>query len=298
MRLLYCFIVNKASGNGRAYKIWNKIEKMLVEREIAYCVYFTQKPKHATLLVRELIRKEEVKVIVAVGGDGTVHEVINGLIGSDVPFGIIPAGSGNDFSKGLGISSKYEKALERILNGRPKHIDIGCVNSTYFVTVAGIGFDGEVAHVANTSIYKKVFNYFRLGHITYLMSAIKVLTQYRPMDISIRIDKDLHTFKKVWLIAVANLPFYGGGLIICPKAKNNDGVFDICIVQGISKLEFLRLFPSVFKGKHIDSPLIKTYRGKELEIHSTMPLKIHGDGEQIGKCPAHIKIIPFALNVL
>jgi YegS/Rv2252/BmrU family lipid kinase len=188
---LYCFIVNKVSGNGRAYKIWNKIEKKLQERHVVYSVHFTQKPKHATLLVQELIMKEEVKVIVAVGGDGTVHEVINGLIGSDLPFGIIPAGSGNDFSRGLGISSKYDKALERILNGKPKIIDIGSVNSTYFVTVAGIGFDGEVATIANTSIYKKLFNFLRLGHITYIMSAIKVLFHYTPTDISVVIDKEL-----------------------------------------------------------------------------------------------------------
>jgi diacylglycerol kinase (ATP) len=127
-------------------------------KNVYYCVRFTQKLKHATSLVQELISKEKVTVIVAVGGDGTVHEVVNGLVGTNTPLGIIPAGSGNDFSRGLGIPLKHDKALERILKGKPKIIDIGYVNSTYFCTVAGIGFDGEVAQTTNVSIYKKLLN--------------------------------------------------------------------------------------------------------------------------------------------
>ncbi|MGM0878824.1 MAG: diacylglycerol/lipid kinase family protein [Bacillota bacterium] len=295
---MYCFIVNKVSGNGRALKIWYQIEKKLQEKNVYYCVHFTQKPKHATLLVQELISKEKVTVIVAVGGDGTIHEVINGLVGTNTPLGVIPAGSGNDFSRGLGIPLKHDKALERILSGKPKIIDIGFVNSTYFCTVAGIGFDGEVAHVTNASIYKKLLNLIRMGHISYIISAIKVLFQYKPMDISIMIDKKLYKFQKVWLIAVANLPFYGGGLVICPKAESNDGLFDICIVQGMSKWEFLRIFPLVFKGNHTSSPSIKIIKGKELEIYSPTPLMIHGDGEVIGQTPARISIEPCALYVI
>ena len=146
---MYCFIVNKVSGNGRALKIWNKIEKKLMKKNVLYCVQFTEKPKHATFIVQELINEKSNCIIVVVGGDGTIHEVLNGLIGSNIPLGIIPAGSGNDFSRGLGISLEHDKALDRILNGEFKIIDIGIVNSTYFCTVAGIGFDGEVAYVSD-----------------------------------------------------------------------------------------------------------------------------------------------------
>ncbi|WP_419146679.1 diacylglycerol/lipid kinase family protein [Priestia endophytica] len=295
---MYCFIVNKVSGNGRSLKVWYQIEKKLQERNVYYCVHFTQKPKHATLLVQELIKKEKVTVIVAVGGDGTIHEVINGLVGTNIPLGIIPAGSGNDVSRGLGIPLKYDKALGRILSGKPKVIDIGFVNSTYFCTVAGIGFDGEVAQKANVSIYKKLLNLVRMGQISYIISAINVLFHYKPKDISIMIDKKLYKIPKVWLIAVANLPFYGGGLVICPKAESNDGLFDICIVQGMSKLDFLRIFPLVFKGNHTASPAIKIIRGKELEIYSPTPLLVHGDGEVIGQTPARIRIEPCALYVI
>jgi diacylglycerol kinase family enzyme len=125
-----------------------------------------------------------------------------------------------------------------------------------------------------------------------------VLFQYTPIDISVVIDKELYKFQKMWLIAVANLPFYSGGLVICPKADSNDGLFDICIVQGMSKLEFLRIFPLVFKGNHTSSPSIKIIKGKELEINSQIPLMIHGDGEVIGRTPARIRIEPCALYVI
>lgn len=298
MSFLYCFIVNKISGNGRALKIWEQIEKKLKEKNVYYCVRFTQKSKHATLLVQELIRKENVTVVVAVGGDGTIHEVINGLVGTNIPIGIIPAGSGNDFSRGLGIPLKHDDALERILSGKPQIIDIGNINSTYFCTVAGIGFDGEVAQTTNVSIYKKICNFIWMGKISYIISALLVLIRYKPMNISIMIDKKLYKIPKVWLIAVANLPFYGGGLVICPKAESNDGLFDICIVQEMSKWEFLCVFPLVFKGNHTSSPSIRIIKGKELEIYSPVPLLIHGDGEVIGQTPARIRIEPCSLYVM
>lgn len=298
VRDLYGFIVNRVSGNGRSFKIWNHIEKMLLEKNVSYCVRFTQKTKHATSLVEELVNKEKVDVIVAVGGDGTIQEVVNGLVGTKIPLGIIPAGSGNDFSRGLDIPTKYEQALERILKGKPKLIDIGYVNSTYFCTVVGIGFDGEVAQKTNTSIFKKLLNFIRMGQISYIVSALNVLIHYKPKDISLMIDKKLYKIPNVWLIAVANLPFYGGGLFICPKAISNDGLLDICIVQGMSKWDLLRTFPLVFKGNHISSPYIKVIKGKEIEVYSEDPVTIQADGEIIGQTPALIRIESGSLYVI
>lgn len=295
---MYGFIVNKTSGNGKALRAWQKIEKIIQEKKVSFCVRFTQKPKHATSLVQELIQKEKVTVIIAVGGDGTIHEVVNGLAGTTTPLGIIPAGSGNDFSRGLGIPLKCDEALERILKGKPKIMDVGYVNYRYFCTVAGIGFDGEVAQTTNGSFHKKFFNFFRIGHISYVISAIMVLFRYKPQEISCMVDNKLYKLSNVWLIAVANLPYYGGGLVICPKAESNDGLFEICIVQGMTKWEFIRIIPRVFKGKHISSPSITIIKGKELEIYAPAPLLVHGDGEVIGKTPARIKIDPAALYVI
>ncbi|AST93204.1 MULTISPECIES: diacylglycerol/lipid kinase family protein [Sutcliffiella] len=295
---MYYFIVNKVSGSGRAYRIWNQIEKRLNKECIPYSVFFTERQKHATELVKEITKKDNVSAIVAIGGDGTVHEVINGIIGTTTPLGIIPAGSGNDFSRGLGIPLDYNLALNRLLNGEPKIIDIGNVNSTYFGTVAGIGFDGKVADTTNRSKHKKLFSSVRLGKISYIISALNVLLRYKPQDITLKIDNELHHLPGVWLVAVANLPFYGGGLVICPKAVSNDGLFEICIAQNMTKLQFLRLLPTVFKGNHTHSPSITILKGKELEIICSDPLLIHGDGEIIGQTPTKIRIEHSALHVM
>ncbi|MFT4414211.1 diacylglycerol/lipid kinase family protein [Fredinandcohnia humi] len=290
--------MNKVSGYGRALKIWQHIESILQEKNIIYCVHNTQKAKHATEIVKQLVSNKETKVIVAVGGDGTVHEVINGLVGSDIPLGIIPAGSGNDFCRGLGIPLRFDKALDRILKHEVNIIDIGCVNAKYFATVVGIGFDGKVAEATNSSKYKIFLNFVRLGSISYLVGVLKVLVNYKPTYVELDIDSMQLKIPKLWLVAVANSTFYAGGMAICPGAKNNDGLFDICVVQDMSRWQLLRILPTVFKGRHIQHPSIKIFRGKEIEILSETPLIVHGDGEIIGETPVKLKIKPNLLYVV
>ncbi len=152
---MYCFIVNRVSGNGKALKIWSHIKQKVEELDLNYCVHFTQRAKHATQIVQEHISGNEATVIIVVGGDGTVHEAINGLIGSTIPLGIIPAGSGNDFCRALGIPINFDQALERILNDECMTIDVGQINTSYFASVAGVGFDGQVAKATNQSKFKK-----------------------------------------------------------------------------------------------------------------------------------------------
>lgn len=295
---MYCFIVNKTSGSGRALKTWDHIKNKLQKKNIPYRVHFTQQPNHATELVHELRRSEEPRAIIAVGGDGTIHEVINGLVGSTIPLGIIPAGSGNDFCRGMGIPLQYDKALERILKNEQKVIDVGRINDTYFATIVGIGFDGQVALETHHSKNKKLLNLAGIGSIPYIINVLKVLLYYKPTNVDLYIDSIKTTHQKVWLIAIANSPFYAGGMMICPDAKNNDQLFDICIVKGISRWEFLQIFPSVFKGEHIHHPSIITLKGKKLKILSSTPLTAHGDGEIIGNTPFKIMISPASISVL
>lgn len=296
---MYCFIVNKTSANGRAFKVWKYTEKILQQKKMNYMVRFTQGPKHATLLVKEMIHQNKASVIVAVGGDGTVHEVINGLADSNIPLGVIPAGSGNDFCRGIGIPLQYKKALQLLLTGQRTAIDIGRFHSKYVSTVVGIGFDAEVAKVTNASVYKKWLNFIQLGSLSYIVSVLKVLLYYKPADVSLKIDSRRYLIQKVWLVAIANTPFYGGGLKICPSARYEDGLFTICLVHGLSKWQFLGIFLFVFKGKHTSfSRKVKVYEGKEIEIQSFKPLAAHGDGEIIGQTPARMKIESSSLSVI
>ncbi|MUK86918.1 YegS/Rv2252/BmrU family lipid kinase [Ornithinibacillus sp. L9] len=295
---MYYFIVNKYSGSGRALKIWRRVAKLLQEKHIDYDVSITEHPHHASELVKDIMKKNNVKAIIAVGGDGTVHEIINGLIGSKIPLGIIPAGSGNDFCRGMRIPLKYDQALERILKGDKKTIDVGHINNKFFATIVGIGFDGQVAQKTNQSQNKKILNLAGMGSLSYIINVLKVLFYYKPTNVDLHIDQEPIKHQNVWLIAIANSPFYAGGMMICPNAKNDDQLFDVCIVKEISRWQLLRIFPSVFKGKHVNHSAVTIFKAKELEILSKRPMTAHGDGEIIGETPLKIMISPSTLSVL
>jgi len=294
---MYYFIVNKISGNGKGRKVWKKIEKLLQEKQIHYQVRFTERPKHAVEIVKE-ISSETGLTVVAVGGDGTIHDVANGLIDSNIPLGIIPAGSGNDLARALQIPMNYQKALERILIGEQRKMDVGRIGNEYCITVTGIGFDGKVAEENSSSKYKKWLNTFRLGNLSYGLSFLHVLFQYRPVNVQLKVDEKNFSFLNVWFIAIANTPSYGGGIKICPEACYDDGLFDICIVHDLSKWELLRTFPKAFVGKHVLHPGVTMLRGKQVDVASDWPVIVQGDGELLAKTPIQVTIERDALRII
>ncbi|QQK76082.1 diacylglycerol kinase family lipid kinase [Salicibibacter cibarius] len=292
---MYHFIVNKVSGNGRGLAIWKDVEKILAHKQLNYRVFFTSYPLHATEISKEI----KNGVIIVIGGDGTIHEVINGLKTSkNIPMGIIAAGSGNDFARALNIPMNTVEAFESILAGTERTVDIGRIGDKSCATVIGIGFDGKVAQTVNASKTKKWMRFLRLGRMSYIISVFKVLFNYKPANISIKIDDQTEEMTDVWLVAVANFPYYAGGMAICPNANGNDGYFELCVVHGMSKLQFIRTFPGVFKGKHISHPSIKMLTGKQIEISSSSAMIVHGDGEIIGQTPIKINIEEKALRVM
>lgn len=294
---MYYFIVNKISGNGKGRKVWKKIEKLLQEKQIHYQVRFTERPKHAVEIVKE-ISSETGLTVVAVGGDGTIHDVANGLIDSNIPLGIIPAGSGNDLARALQIPMNYQKALERILIGEQRKMDVGRIGNEYCITVTGIGFDGKVAEENSSSKYKKWLNTFRLGNLSYGLSFLHVLFQYRPVNVQLKVDEKNFSFLNVWFIAIANTPSYGGGIKICPEACYDDGLFDICIVHDLPKWELLRTFPKAFVGKHVLHPGVTMIRGKQVDVASDWPIIVQGDGELLAKTPVQVTIERDALRII
>ncbi len=296
---MYFFIVNSMAGNGKGRKVWNRIEPLLQHRQISYRVEFSESAAHAANVVRQLAAQEsEQTVLVVVGGDGTLQSVIPELIRGPMALGMIPAGSGNDFARALGIPLRPEKALEYLFDGETQAIDIAQTGNKCCVTVIGIGIDGKVAQTVNESGYKKWFNVLRLGRLTYVLSLLQVVSQYRTHSVELTVDGKEQTFSDVWLVAVANFPNYGGGMRICPAASCTDGVFDICVVHGISRFKFLRIFPQVFTGKHIVHSGVSMLRGKEVKVVSSSPMVAHGDGEVIGHTPMEITILRDAVRVI
>lgn len=292
------FVINPQSGNGRGRRIWQHVERALNGMRVEYGYRYTDYPGHARELAAELAERQETSAVVAIGGDGTVHEAANGLAGTDVALGCIPAGSGNDFCRGLGIPDAWESALERVLAHRRQRIDAGVVNGRLFVISAGIGFDGDVAYYTNRSFYKRWLNRLGAGSLSYVVTFIRLLVSYRPCDVELDIDGTKSFHRGVWLLAVANMPYYGGGMNICPDARHDDGTLHMCLVANIGRLELLRFFPRVFRGTHTSHSAVTLLSGRRITVNGTLPMTIHTDGEFGGKTAADIEVLPGRLYVI
>ena len=272
----FYFIINPVSGKGKLVKkVIHILEKYLIDHRIDYHFYYTEEKGHAKKIAKELVRNYNVRAIVVVGGDGTFHEVINGLYPAQIPVGYIPTGSGNDYAREMGISKKDPiRTLKNILKMEIKEIDIAKINDEFFINVTGVGLDGLVARLSNQSVLKAY-----LGKLIYVYSLIKGLFKFKPREMDFTIDGKTYHFRKVWLVAIANGRYYGGGMAICPKADNKDGKLDICIVSNVSLIEILFIFPLVFLGKHIYHPNVKIYRGETVSIHLKENIDAQTDGE-------------------
>lgn len=284
---MYHFIVNPNAKTGRGGKIWGQIEKELKTRGIKYTVFFTEHNYHATEIAKSLTFDGIQRNIVVVGGDGTVNEVINGIIKLDsVVLGYIPAGSSNDLARSLGIPSDPIKALECILN--PKyftHMDIGEI--TYgnnicrrFDVSSGIGFDAAVCYKVNNSSLKDKLNKLHLGKLVYFAVALQEIFGRKNFKANVIID-DVHkmNFNKVLFMAAMNQKYEGGGFKFCPKAQNNDGKLDLIIADSIAKLRVVAILPTAFKGWHVNFRGIHILRGSKIEVITKERQHVHLDGE-------------------
>jgi diacylglycerol kinase (ATP) len=303
------FIVNPAAKNGRCKKVWKRLEKVLHEKHISYQVFFTSRQGDGTRIARKIIEStSETTAIIAVGGDGTVHEVANGVF----PFkhgivGYIPAGTGNDFSRGIHIPNHPRKALEHILLLVKNHCfsayDTGQfagphVREGLFVSNLGCGFDAQIARKANRSKLKSLFNRLSLGKFVYVLYLIKELIFYQPAKVVLQIDGEEHLFERTWLVTISNHPYYGGGMKIAPYAKSDDGLFQIIVVDNISRLKILLLFVTVFWGGHTKMKEVKVLTGKQIHVHTSSPLPLHADGENIGSGSVSVCVQANALSVI
>jgi diacylglycerol kinase (ATP) len=294
------FIVNPKAKNGKALGTWRKVKARLDARNVPYEAYFTKYPNHSPRLVKEILAHHKLQqtVIVAIGGDGTVHEAINGLVGSEnVAFTTIPAGSGNDFARGFHLSFDVKQATEQILqllhtDGQP--VDIGEYKCSqyqkgYFVNNIGAGLDALIAKKANESRLKKWLNKLNVGNIIYVFYFLKEIMTYRPVHVRITVDETEYEFSNTWLVAVCNQPYYGGGMKISPQSNYNDGLLDLVVISNIPRYQLITLFASVFWGGHTGLDGVTVLRGKEFHIESERPLFIQADGETVGNTPFHVR---------
>ncbi|NLZ33054.1 MAG: diacylglycerol kinase family lipid kinase [Firmicutes bacterium] len=270
------FIVNPLAGRGRARKIWEELEPRL-KIDAPYEVYFTEKAGDAVQLARRA-QEEGAEVLVSVGGDGTVHEIVNGMDLQKGTLGFIPAGTGNDFCRSLHYPQDPFAVAEQLFSWERRRVDLGKMGHRYFVNVIGTGFDAQVAYDVN----KRFKRLTGLG--AYLAAVLKNLVTYR--NAPLEIEYDGHRWSgKALLIAIGNGGYYGGGIRIVPPAEPDDGWFHICLAMDMGKLETLRLLPAAISGGHEGHRKVILLKARRISVRSSAPLAIQADGELLGTLP-------------
>lgn len=285
---MYHFIVNPNARSGLGKKVWKDLEIILKAKKIDYEVHFTKFQKQATTITREITSDGEGHTIVALGGDGTVNEIVNGIAHFDKTIlGYIPIGSSNDFARGLELPTEPTEALETILtcpNLHPMNVgELRYKNKLRrFAVSSGIGFDADICHEAVVSRMKHFLNKLKLGKLTYVLIAVHRLFLTTPCTVTVTLDGEKKlTFPRTYFVALMNNRFEGGGAMFCPKADNGDDMLDFAIAYNIPKLKVLCLFPLAFIGQHVHFKGIHIGKATSIDIQSERPLPVHTDGEPI-----------------
>jgi len=267
----YAFIVNPAAGTGFAEKTMNRMIPMLDRRGIEYEVFYTTGPGHATEIAAKLADEKTAGAVVAVGGDGTAGETAAGLAGTGMPMGIIPAGTGNDFIKSAGIPNEPEKALELILQGKPRAIDTGTVNDSFFLNVCGTGFDVTVLDFAEKEKKK------HRGLTPYLLGLIKAITHYRSVRLDLTADGQGKNGRYL-ICSIANGRYIGGGIPICPAADISDGKLDLVLIRNVHRWQIPFYLPGLMLSRDLKFRITEHSRVNELLIEGEN-LRINIDGD-------------------
>jgi YegS/Rv2252/BmrU family lipid kinase len=292
-----CFIiVNPAAGRGRARRTWETtIRPMLQGGGLLFDEVYEDRPGAAVPLADQATRDGH-EILVAVGGDGTVHEILNGVLGPSVAhrpaLAVIPGGTGNDFARGVGIPKDMITAARLLLDGGQRRlVDVGRVNDRYYGTISGVGFDAEVA--AEVNRWPK----WVAGTVVYTAGILKKLITYRCAPSRITIDGEVLELP-MFLVAAANTPWYAGGMFMAPHARPDDGLLEIIIARDLTRVETLGVLPKVFSGDHLKHPKVSHRAGREIRVESDVPLAVHADGETVGRVPAVFRAVPQALEVI
>ncbi|SHH01274.1 lipid kinase, YegS/Rv2252/BmrU family [Anaerosphaera aminiphila DSM 21120] len=287
---MYYFIVNPNARAGQGEKVWSEIEKILNERKIEYNYFYTKGEEDAKNIAFELSSslKEESFVIV-LGGDGTLNEVINGLINLNlITLGVVPIGSGNDFVRSFKSKINYRDYINIVLS--PKKIveynicKMKNLNGERkFIVSSGIGFDASITNEVNNSRNKLIYTKTPIKNFIYAICTLKILFTYRPLEIKLFEEDKVNIFKNAYFSVVMNTAYEGKAVMLCPEAKGYDDYIDICIMNTSSKLKVVLLTLSAFFGKHAKSRNVYISKGKYFKMECSDETHCHIDGEQFGK---------------
>lgn len=284
-----CLVANPIAGQGRAAEIARISTKEFKRLGYVADLRFTERIGHGAILARQAV-ETGYGVVVAIGGDGTIYEVANGIANSAVILGIIPGGTTNVLSVELGLPSSPQEAINLILRGKTRKIDVGLTSTQkHFLLVAGIGFDAAVVRNLDYSLKRRVRNF------AFVVSGFKALISYKVPKLSIEIDGKSY---KGSFVVIGNSRHYGLIFSITTKAKIDDGLLDICIFHGLKKLSYYKYLIGVLTHTHLMFKDVTYLQTTKVKIKSNRRTYVQADGELAGELPMEFEILPGFLGVI
>lgn len=280
---MWALVINPVSGQGKGTTVGTYVAGYLNQKKISFTIVTGNSSISLGDHLRTFISKNpQCEGIIAVGGDGLMHLVVQIAVPAQIPFTLIPAGTGNDFVRTLGWSlESLDEQLLSVTTTRPSSIDLGLVDGEWFGAILSTGFDSIVNEKANSMQWPK-------GPMKYNAAIAIELPRFKPRHYEISLD-DRTLSTEAMLIAVSNGRSYGGGMLVCPNANIHDGLFDVMVLHPISKIEFMKVFPQVFAGTHISHPAVEIVRSRTVSIESKAVA--YADGERIGQLPVSAECI-------
>lgn len=294
---MHLFVINPNAGNGNGLQVWSSIERECKQNSIPYAAYISVSSDEAVERVKAHLEQYPRSAIGVIGGDGTIHSLLQTIADMGGVLAVIPSGSGNDTARGFGIPMDPLSAFSMIQQGKIQQADMVHSHGRWTLTALATGFDSAVADAVNRSFYKRWCNRLRLGPLAYLIGIVQTLFTYKPTSMSITIDEEILTYDRIWLAAISNVNSYGGGIRICPEARADDGQLDVCIVHGCSRFTLLRILPTVFSGKHVHLPQVVMKRGRRIHMQPNEAVVTFGDGEYVGVGRFEAQLYPSVIRI-
>lgn len=293
------FLVNPASDNGATGRRWPELARRAAALGLTGDALFSERPGQLGELARSAAERG-ARLLVVVGGDGSMNEVANGVAGRDgVELAVIARGTGWDFVRTYGIPRAIDDAVRVARDGSVRTIDLGRVTyrawageetEAYFANIASAGMSGAIAQRANETT--KALG----GKASYLWATLAVFARWRNNEVRVSVDSEIRG-GRMHDVVVANGRYFGGGMMICPEAEPDDGLFDVLLIGDLTKADLLLTLPKTYRGRHLPHPKAELLRGAVVTIDAESPLPIELDGEQPGTTPVRLEVVAGALRV-
>jgi YegS/Rv2252/BmrU family lipid kinase len=292
------FLVNPASANGATGRRWPQIAHTAAGLGLTGDALLSERPDQLGELAREAV-DGGAKLLVVVGGDGSINEVINGIAGREVDVAVIPRGTGWDFARSHGIPRRIEDAIRIALDGATRRMDLGRAGyrswagadeTLWFANAASAGMSGAIAQRANETT--KALG----GKVSYLLATLSVFARWQVDDVHVSVEQEVRD-GRMHDVIVAIGPSLGGGMKLAPDAQTDDGLFDVLLIGDLTKGDLLMTLPKTYRGTHLPHPKAEVLRGSTVAVDAPSPIPIQLDGEQPGTTPARFEIVPGALRL-